>query len=388
MPSFRVVPLPVGTPEVSGTVIHRYSPRREFLLHGLITAVSAALALLLPGGLWPLSVLFGLTALHSFIRLLKCSRVTIAEGTGGIVLTERTFIGGYTRHIPLEEICGTRIRRKGVLFRRRSARLLLQAAGLEYDLGRFPTESARVFQTWMHHLRLYRDMPVEDEPEPCERPGEQAALKTVRKMVWAMLEMSIKCPGCQMPVPVNGLLEEITCTECGTETSLTIEHWRLFLKGVRREVAYELAPGTGSESMIMAEHHVSLLYARMKPYCPMCKEDFPEPYSAGQDMKCSCGGTLSVRTAPRWLQKPFKGAGLVAEPRSFPEAERRQVTVTCSSCGTPFGVTGLERCPGCPGCGTGFFLDNDLWHHFHPAPVVKRWFIGFMAGFKGEPSEE
>ncbi len=199
-----------------------------------------------------------------------------------------------------------------------------------------------------------------------------------------MLEMSIKCSRCETPVPVNGPWTDLQCSGCGEAITLSPDNWADLLEDVRDEIAFELEPGRGTESTIMGVFDTHVLYSRMVPYCRKCKEDLHDPEPGAEKLMCSCGAFMPLTKPPDWFRRVFGGVRYIAGATRSAEAsseEPEPVYISCTSCGASFCVKGESRNPSCSHCGTAVFLTDELWLHFHPSPVKKRWFVGFKASY-------
>ncbi len=341
-------------------------------------------------GVWPLGLVMGIVVLKSLKDLAMEPVIELREESPFLLYSRRTLFKRETHRLPYLELKGAGNRITGMWRGNISEKLILEASGKEYLLH--PHYSSKNPATADIHRKLaglkkegeeyFESLVREAEAE--ERKERKAAGKKkpgVKGFLWCLLEMSLKCPGCDSPVPVNGPWEELSCTRCGEMIHLDTEGWKFLLGGVRKAVVKELAPGQGAESMLIGRYRAKLMYGRLDPYCPVCKGDFPGGEPPAEEFLCSCGNSMEITAPPVWFPGVFKGARWVAgATRSTGTGkEPEPVTMTCGSCGGPFSVTGDVRNPPCPHCGTGTFLPDDLWYHFNPAPVKRRWFVGFSA---------
>lgn len=376
-----------------GAPLYRYHPRRAVTVNIVAFVILTAGGILLTAaGIWPLGVIMGIVALNSLKDLAMESVIELREESPFLLYSRRTLFKRETHRLPYYQLKGAGNRITGMWRGNTSEKLVLEAAGKEYLLH--PHYSSKNPATADIHRELarlrkegdeYFEALIREEEAKEEKKERKTAVERkpgVEKFLWCLLEMSLKCPGCDSPVPVNGPWENIVCTRCGEGIHLDPESWKFLLGGVRKAMVKELEPGQGSESMLIGRYRAKLMYGRMAPYCPVCKADFPGRKSQGEELLCSCGNSMEIKAPPPWFPGVFKGAKWVAGATgSTGTGERPEpVTMTCGSCGGPFTVTGDVRNPPCPHCGTGTFLPDDLWFHFNPAPVKRRWFVGFSAG--------
>jgi predicted RNA-binding Zn-ribbon protein involved in translation (DUF1610 family) len=224
--------------------------------------------------------------------------------------------------------------------------------------------------------RLRRDS-ARRRAEEAEAAGEQ------RETVWAVFEASLECPSCGAPVPVEGLVESAECPSCGNEIDLGAAFWADMLEDDGEELR-EMEPNEASRSQIMSSVNVGMMYGRLDPYCPSCKDrvEVEEVPESGRVACPACGTEVEVEGAPPWVSEALDGADLVVGPvgvrgpgdedtPSPPES----VAFTCPKCGADLRVDGSDRVQECEYCGLIFMLPDDLWSRFHPAPTRKRWFI-------------
>jgi len=213
-------------------------------------------------------------------------------------------------------------------------------------------------------------------------------------MIWAALEISIKCPHCDSPVHVDGPYTEILCGSCQSPIEFPPEIWKDMLEDVSSEVP-AMKPKEGSNSTIFGHFNMSLMYGRRDPFCKKCKRDFDiEKEYQGQDtLVCpDCGEKTPIFPAPDWLKEAIHGSTLVlgAWPMSDSVEEKGlsgPVAFACPKCAGSLMIDGTDRLVKCGYCETNVYLPDDLWLRLHPAKKKGRWYIG-LDGAKVDPPED
>jgi len=370
--------------EGNGRVFYRYIPRRAIIVDSVfIVVLSAAGTVLLLNGVWPLAVVMGIVVLKSLKDLLSEAVIELEDRMPQVVYRRKSVFGTREKLIPAGAIKGASSRIKSMWRGNISEKLVLETENGEYTIH--PNSASDQCARGVHS-ELRR---IQQEFEKyqkglfrAEQRRSRPPVKKVKRLFWAMIEMSVRCPRCETPVPVNGPWNSVPCPGCGEPLELTPDAWRDLLEDVRGSVVKELKPGEGTESTIMGLFHTSLRYARMNPYCGSCKEDFPATVPGEKHLTCSCGEKMELMEPPDWFGGVIRGVRYIAgatrstEPRGHsPEP----VFITCPSCGASFETAGESRNPLCAHCGRAFVIPADLWLHFHPAPVKRRWFAGFTA---------
>lgn len=214
-------------------------------------------------------------------------------------------------------------------------------------------------------------------------------------MVWAVLEISIRCPHCDSPVHVDGPYTELLCGNCQSTIEFPPEVWKDMLDDVSSEV-----PGfkqkEGTNSTIFGHFNMTLMYGRLDPYCRTCKRDFDmdTEYDGQDELLCpDCGTKTPVYPAPEWLRDSIHGSTLVvgAWPREGETEEDAglsgPVAFTCPQCAGSLVIDGTDRLVKCRFCDTNVYLPDDLWLRLHPAKKKGRWFIGLDES-KVDPPED
>jgi DNA-directed RNA polymerase subunit RPC12/RpoP len=208
-------------------------------------------------------------------------------------------------------------------------------------------------------------------------------------VLYGMLELSIRCPKCDGPIPLNGPWEVAHCDRCQADVDVPHDYWTDLLSDIAQALKTELQEGEGTNATIFGNFHTTMMYGRLKPYCLGCKEDFEPRADAAEEYvhKCpSCGHETLVAPAPAWLREEYPAARVVvnATPQGKVEGESAAasgpIAFSCIKCGGALEVDGSERLVPCPFCGVKVYLPDDLWLRLHPAKTKARWFVGFDEG--------
>ncbi len=163
------------------------------------------------------------------------------------------------------------------------------------------------------------------------------------------LSLSLRCSGCQHPVPVQRIEAFVTCQACGERISMPLSRWQgLFEPGLWLEVL-AMEPGTGRSMQVWGSVNASV---------SLCRVDVPEERGRAPDELVSgfVPGVVSVLGEE------------AAEP--MPQA-REPVFFACLSCGGGLKVDGSERMVGCQHCEASCYLPDGLWRELNPVPRVR-----------------
>jgi len=215
-------------------------------------------------------------------------------------------------------------------------------------------------------------------------------------MVWAALEISIRCPHCDSPVHVDGPYTEVLCPSCQSPIAYPPEIWKDTLEDVSAEVP-GLEPNEGNNSTIFGHFNMTMMTGRQVPRCRKCRREFDmDAEYRGQDvMVCpACGDRTPVFPAPEWLKEAVHGATLVvgAWPMGGSVEEEAglsgPVAFSCPQCAGSLMIDGRDRLVKCSFCGTNVYLPDDLWLRIHPAKKKGRWYIGLDEALADRPGDD
>jgi len=204
-------------------------------------------------------------------------------------------------------------------------------------------------------------------------------------MQFAALELSIKCPKCDQPVPLAGPLERVNCPHCQRDIEIPRDYWKDILKDVRGDLG-ELAEGEGRNSTIFGTFNTTLLYGRQRPRCGKCKTNFelPKDLAAPAELVChKCSEKSPCSPSPAWLQALYPGVLAFVGALVMDQSAGKEIAVSepiiflCPKCGGSLSIDGKERLVKCQFCTSQIYLPDDLWLMLHPAKVKERWYAVF-----------
>ena len=201
-----------------------------------------------------------------------------------------------------------------------------------------------------------------------------------------MYELSIGCPSCKQPLPINGATESVLCARCHTTVETPPELFRTAL-GEPTATAIGYAEGEGRNSTILGQWRVQLTYGRLKARCePDCKEPFPEDAlrerlaAGGGELFCgACGKGATVRPPPPWFREATHPLvigvfGETAGAERVEAADPKSIRFHCYHCGAAFPLSkDMERSPTCAYCDNAMVVPDEIWLRLHPVATVQRW---------------
>ncbi len=205
-------------------------------------------------------------------------------------------------------------------------------------------------------------------------------------MLYGMLEIGIKCPKCDSPVPLNGPWQVAHCDSCQADIDIPDDYWSDIFADILEDIKTDLAEGEGRNSTIFGTFHTTLLYGELHARCEKCKTEFDPNADLAEAYThyCgNCGRPIEVIPSPAWLKSVFPNAILFVDASVQSKAGDEKtdisgpVAFTCPQCGGALMVDGKDRLLPCQFCGVNVYLPDDLWLRLHPAKTKDRWFVGF-----------
>lgn len=196
------------------------------------------------------------------------------------------------------------------------------------------------------------------------------------------VELSMQCPRCDHPVPVDGPLTRATCPYCHSGMSIDRSYWKETLSDGISEMS-STPLGQGSGSTFFGNHNGSITLGRLDPYCNQCKTDFSDPWnlSPGEYECTECGRVWPVALPPEWLKEAVPGITLLInamldrEGDFNPNRSAEPVALTCPSCSGNLSVDGTSRLVRCSYCDRQLYLPDHVWARMHGGRRKRRWFV-------------
>ncbi|MBN2608482.1 MAG: hypothetical protein JXA64_05150 [Candidatus Fermentibacteraceae bacterium] len=373
-------------------LVYHYSPRRSLLISGLFLAAILVAGLFIVPDKAPVRFVLGIFALALLLSIRKECSVRIWEDWPYVVYEYHSLLRHFREYIAPWEISGLSPDITSMWRGNISERLIMEVGDRELVITPFYSERDAGIIMLREELGRLPDSRQQAEYElelerrvlhPEEYPVEEPELVDV----WGFLEMSVQCPRCDGPVMVNGPYTSLVCPQCSADIEMDPDIWADLLEDLAMEMAEDCEEGTGGKSTIWGTYNTELQYGRLRPYCPQCKRDFDLECDRRENGKIicpDCGAGVSLQKPPEWFGGVFRGAFLIAgaeessgESNIEGNALNSPVVFTCSKCGAAVRLDGSERNISCEHCDEPVNIPDDLWLRFHPAPVKKRWFVGY-----------
>lgn len=208
-------------------------------------------------------------------------------------------------------------------------------------------------------------------------------------MKFSILEITVTCPKCTMPLFVNGPLKNITCENCHNEINLSKGVWKTIISDVKWIIGISNQnEGKKTEYTSPNGLEINWLSGNMKPYCMNCKEDFSD-ISVKEEKQwahtcSSCGKITTVMLPPKWIKEIddeillFLNTSREMLYDNKGEKNPAPILFKCLSCGSDLTVDGSDRVLKCPSCGANCYLPTKIWHQFHQPAKLSRWMVFFQ----------
>lgn len=218
--------------------------------------------------------------------------------------------------------------------------------------------------------------------------------------VAARARVTVDCPECAGPIPVNGIVSEVLCGTCQAVVRLEgalgwdhifhyqkgegcVEHNLVFIGSPKSALMFFLAFGERGGELHRKRRGVLMEIDAVPPTCLTCKHPLDvealgaEAAREGSavDAFCpACGGAVAIR-APEPAERPYLHEACIAiigetAPRgSLAEPVTGDaVLFSCLDCGAPSTIDQTTpRIPKCAFCGASSYLPDALWLRLHPA---------------------
>lgn len=225
---------------------------------------------------------------------------------------------------------------------------------------------------------------------------------------YARIRVTLDCPECASPIPVNGLVPQVLCGACQAVVELTGDlAWKRVLRYGRGEKCMEHGILMNNEGVAALDYFLAFrkrgqrLYRRYEgillevddqpPLCHGCGEEL-DPTSLVEEVRkegkdadafCpGCGDALPIRAPGRWdrlaQRKVVAIVGETAPRGDLGEPETDEaILFSCLGCGAALKVDASSpRLLACEYCEATSYLPDALWLRLHPAQRKRPfWFL-------------
>ncbi|TET22618.1 MAG: hypothetical protein E3J78_02885 [Candidatus Cloacimonadota bacterium] len=204
-------------------------------------------------------------------------------------------------------------------------------------------------------------------------------------MIFGAIEISITCPKCDHPIPLNGPLEIVHCNHCQSDITIPHDYWKGIFEDMVGEIKNEFKEGEGSNSNIFGMFKTTLMYGRLHARCSNCKKDVTVDPNIDTVVTWNCpkcSTPITVLPPPDWFRKLcpsiklLVNADLQSKTGEETPAVSGPIVFSCPKCGGALTVDGTKRLVPCEYCSVKVYLPDDLWIRLHPVKTKERWFIG------------
>lgn len=224
----------------------------------------------------------------------------------------------------------------------------------------------------------------------------------------AKVRVTLDCPECAAPIPINGIVPQVLCAACQTVVSLTdqlgwnriltyqsgepcMEHDTLMKIESILAMNYFLAFGTSGGSLYRKWRHILLEVDSASPQCPHCKAALDTQALAREvlregetaDAFCTgCGGAIPIRAPSAEEREAVHPScvAIVGETALRGDLHAQEVAETvlfsCLGCGAPLDVNAtVPRIMKCKYCEATSYMPDALWLRLHPAQRKRPFYL-------------
>jgi len=231
--------------------------------------------------------------------------------------------------------------------------------------------------------------------------------KQFPRVVTARVRITVECPECAYPVPVNGVVATVLCHTCQSVVKLAGEYaWNRILQYAKREPVRTQSEGLLMspeskpvlDNFLVGPHRIRRQFEGMlveideRPIaCIECRTELPLDtllelaQQRASRVHCpNCAAATSLRTEPalgRYFTSRFAQLlAVVGETAPVGELAEdnaaKPVLFSCLGCGAPLKVdASASRLLTCEYCGATSYLPDALWLRLHPAARKCAFFL-------------
>lgn len=224
----------------------------------------------------------------------------------------------------------------------------------------------------------------ESEPLTEDDSGSPPGSRGAREVF--LLELSLDCAKCGSMVPVNALVDEVSCRQCLTPWAFLRSSWSAHVHADSVLEALTTPFGRISQSHGFTPIKSTFKFGRAFIRCDACKTKvelgaLPAAVPAGHHTCAGCGRSIRVRAADAACISLFPGALWVVGESAHDEAARaveahiKPVLFACMGCGGHLQVDGSTRMISCQFCSASNYLPDGLWLQLRPIPTTAPFFV-------------
>lgn len=208
------------------------------------------------------------------------------------------------------------------------------------------------------------------------------------KIVSVGLTITLECPRCNRPLPINQAAEETLCPYCAMNVPTLANLWEyLISQRIEESIKMKEEKDSWAKGLHGTIGSYRVEYGNLAPRCGACNAAFTLENILGLDVAdCSryactkCGAITSVRKAPPWFSAVAPQAVLLVGEYA-PDAvgilsgSAEGAGMRCYYCGGALPLDGLSRTVRCGHCGQDLLVPDDIWQRIHPEIAAHRWYV-------------
>jgi hypothetical protein len=199
---------------------------------------------------------------------------------------------------------------------------------------------------------------------------------------YTSIKLLDQCPHCGDGLPINGLVDELTCDACSQTVSPGDNYW----KSILEDLDNDYYSGGSSHTI---NFRTRVRWKAEKPKCTECDaelavDDIAEGFDG--DVTCtSCGAANATYPAGERFR------GIIPSLKQVFGGERSgvgdamatdgvgPVVLACPQCQAPLQVgADSKRMVPCGHCGAEVMLPDELWRRIHPSATARKWYMSFQ----------
>ncbi|MGK4005306.1 hypothetical protein WMF31_21940 [Sorangium sp. So ce1036] len=207
-------------------------------------------------------------------------------------------------------------------------------------------------------------------------------------MISVAMKVHTECGTCRLPMPVNTLAREVSCTSCGRPATVAVDLWQALL----RHPTYDGPKMLPNEGRSTSTGKLSVTYTRRAATCHGCEKEIPvESIREVRDqatLTCDrCAKRTWVRKVPVELAEALPNithlVGEDPDPAVTASAGAAEAaTFPCPQCGSPVPFDGVNRACTCRFCSASVHVPDEFVYRGR-RKVAASWFLCFDPSIAG-----